>query len=220
MGTRPAEVWGERTYPRSSRSDRTGPGGTEAVWDAVLWLEGPSAGNRGAALRQSRRLLRPGGRFVAADLLGSPFDQEIRLLRDTDVGQLLRTCEDELCRAGFEDVRLWDVTRETWGRFYRHSREFFAAKLLLQQLDEPRHAAILNALPGGVPLRPVAVGVDGRAVPLRDVPTARPRRRGEGEPERLALGGDRRGQRREQRRQQQQRRQRDPADPASAVATE
>lgn len=121
----------------------------QPIWDAVLWLEGSSAGERGPVLRKVWHLLRPGGRLIATDLLGSPFDQEERLHRDTDQDRLFHAYEDDLRQTGFEDVRVLDATRETWVRFYRHSQEFFAAKLLLQQLDAPRHAAVLRALPGG-----------------------------------------------------------------------
>lgn len=119
------------------------------TYDVVLWVEGPSTGPRAVALHQTWALLRPGGWFVGTDLLGSPHADEAGLFRDTNLTELLRTCEADLLAAGFEGVRLIEATRETWSRFYRHSREFFAAKLLLQQMDQDRYRQILEALPGG-----------------------------------------------------------------------
>src|SRR5262249_11793208 len=91
-------------------------GAAEAVYDTVVWIDGPLTGNSGAALRQVWHLLKPGGRLIGTDLLGSPFEQEDALRRDADLAGLLRARMQDLEQAGFTDGRLTDATRETWGR--------------------------------------------------------------------------------------------------------
>ncbi len=120
-----------------------------AAFDAVVWVEGPSAVDRPRALRRVGHALKPGGWLLAADLIGSPLHREDLLRRDTDTALLVRSYEQDLRAAGLVDGRILEVTRETWERFYRHSREYFGAKLLFQQIDQEQHARILEALPGG-----------------------------------------------------------------------
>lgn len=117
--------------------------------DVTVWVEGPSATGRGASLRMARRLLKPGGRLLAADLIGGPEQETDRLLALPDSAQLVQAYLADLAEAGFVEGQVVDVSRETWARFYRHSREFFAGKLLLQQIDSAKYGCILDALPGG-----------------------------------------------------------------------
>jgi SAM-dependent methyltransferase len=117
--------------------------------DIVLWVEGPSATDRAAALRAVRRVLKSGGRLLAADLLGGPEEAADTLLALPDAAKLVEAYQADLAGSGFVKAQVVNVTRQTWSRFYRHSREHFAAKLLLNQLDQPQYDRILKALPGG-----------------------------------------------------------------------
>jgi SAM-dependent methyltransferase len=118
----------------------------DGAWDVIVWVEGPGAADRPAALAEVRRCLAPGGRLLAADLLGTRPDGPDA---PPEPDLLTETYERDLAAAGFGEGRVIDATRETWRRFVRHSREYFGAKLLLQQIDQDRYDSILAALPGG-----------------------------------------------------------------------
>jgi hypothetical protein len=60
-----------------------------------------------------------------------------------------RRYQDDLVQAGLSEPRVLDITRETWQRFFRHSREYFRVKRLFQQIDEAQQYRIFQALPGG-----------------------------------------------------------------------
>ncbi len=117
--------------------------------DAVVWIDGPGNVERAARLAAVRRLLKPGGRLLAADMTGGPEEEAVDLLALPDAAQLVQAYQADLAAAGFVEGQVVDVTRETWARFFRHSREFFLGKLLLQQIDSEKFGRILKALPGG-----------------------------------------------------------------------
>jgi hypothetical protein len=117
--------------------------------DVIAWIEGPSATDRATGLGLVRRLLKPGGRLLAADVIGGPEETADALLPWPDAAGLVQAYQADLTRAGFVEGKVVDTSRETWSRFYRHSREYFASKLLLQQIDQEQYDRILKALPGG-----------------------------------------------------------------------
>ena len=124
--------------------------GREA-YDLILWIEGPGRIDRPRALKAVRRALRPGGRFLAADVVGRagkerPPATSVRAARGT--GALARYGLDHES-AGLQVQALQDVTRVTWWRFFQHSREHFKTKWLLQEIDPDRQSEVFEALPGG-----------------------------------------------------------------------
>ena len=99
--------------------------------------------------QEVHRVLRPGGRMLAADFVGTPVEQEGALLAAPGGAEAVAGCQRDLGRAGLVEARAFDVTGATWLPFFRHSREFFATKLLFRQVDPEQHDRVLAALPGG-----------------------------------------------------------------------
>lgn len=118
-------------------------------FDAVVWIEGPGRRDRARGLAAARAALRPGGRLLAAELVGraSGFNGA-SAPPDGNATAAGRYAAD-LIRAGFVEPSVVDVTRVTWWRFFQHSREHFKTKWLLQEIDPDRQADVLGALPGG-----------------------------------------------------------------------
>ncbi len=114
----------------------------DAGLDAVLWIEGPSEVGLPESLAEVARVLRPGGRLRAAELLGG---------RAEGGGGLAESAayRTAVSRSALTGAVVEDVTDRTWEPFFSHSRRFFLARFLLQQIDEERREAALAALPGG-----------------------------------------------------------------------
>ncbi|MAF66338.1 MAG: hypothetical protein CMJ84_11865 [Planctomycetes bacterium] len=140
----------------------------DASLDAVVWVEGPADVGLTRALEEVGRVLRPGGRLRAAEALGTGPGADPDL---ADAGTYRRA----LSRSCLVEIAVEDVTDQTWEPFFSHSRRFFLARFLLQQIDEERRTAALAALPGGD--RTVSTYVVASAVrpagPLLDPPELR-----------------------------------------------
>lgn len=119
-----------------------------AAFDVVLWVEGPGRRDRRRALEAARVALRQGGRLLAADLVRSANGHGAAVPRRGSSDAVERYAAD-LRAAGFGDAAVIDATRETWWRFFQHSREHFKTKWLLQEIDPERQEQVLEALPGG-----------------------------------------------------------------------
>jgi SAM-dependent methyltransferase len=119
-----------------------------AAFDVVLWVEGPGRRDRRRALVAARVALRQGGRLLAADLVRSANGHGAAAPPRGPLDAVERYAAD-LREAGFGDASVIDATRETWWRFFQHSREHFKTKWLLQEIDPERQEQVLEALPGG-----------------------------------------------------------------------
>ena len=92
----------------------------------------------------------PADDSLAADLIGgSGWTRWTAIRLPRGACPLLDNYKNGLQEAGFGELTVVDITRMAWWRFYRHSREYFAAKLLGQQIDQDQYNRILTALPGG-----------------------------------------------------------------------
>jgi hypothetical protein len=121
-----------------------------ALYDAVVWIEGPGRHDRTRGLAAARAALRPGGRLLAAEIVGRGGARpEGPAAPIQGSAAAVERCVEDLRRAGFSQTSVVDVTRVTWWRFFQHSREHFKTKWLLQEIDPDRQAQVLEALPGG-----------------------------------------------------------------------
>ncbi|WP_010581736.1 hypothetical protein [Schlesneria paludicola] len=117
----------------------------ERRFDVVIWIEGLERAGRTSSLATAMTMLRPGGYLLIADGLSSARSNVV----PEPLSDPLATYKTDLDQAGFREHRILDVTTETWVPFFAHSRSFWLAKLLLQQIDSATQASILAALPGG-----------------------------------------------------------------------
>lgn len=110
--------------------------------DLIVWVEGPAERDLSEGLAAAARTLRPGGRLLATDLVIAP-SPAAWLVRATP------SHAEALDGAGFKPIDLIDLTADGYEAMHRHSRDFFAAKRLLDHVDEVTHDRVLDALPGG-----------------------------------------------------------------------
>jgi len=81
-------------------------------------------------LKEAYRLLRPGGHLVLSDILFPKWAVRLNpLLPQRNWVTDLKEYRDIYLRIGFREVRVMDVTRETWTAFYNHSRRWCHEKL-------------------------------------------------------------------------------------------
>ncbi len=120
-------------------------------FDLVVWVEGLHAKGLPAALARAYHLLRPGGRFLAADAVAAaaPGDVGDAYPDPPEERAYVRDCFGALAAAGFVGPGVVDVTGKTWVPFHRHSRKFFAMKRRMRQIDPDQLARVLASLPGG-----------------------------------------------------------------------
>ncbi len=127
---------------------------TDTQYDAALWIEAAPAADRHATLPLICARLRRGGCAVFADAIRSdvatPAVSNGRsrngAVSITDSAAHFLT---DLSTAGFVDANSLDVTSQTWLPFFNHSRNYFLAKLLLNQIDAAKQASIFASLPAG-----------------------------------------------------------------------
>ncbi|MEP0847771.1 MAG: hypothetical protein HRF50_13250 [Phycisphaerae bacterium] len=120
----------------------------KARYDAIVWIEGPAVGDRRETLRRLACGLRPGGVLAAAELLVEAIEV-VGGRTGAPGGDPIGAFRSDLESAGFEIGRVLDVTSDGWLRMFRHSRLYFALRLLMHQIDHELHDAALAALPGG-----------------------------------------------------------------------
>lgn len=116
----------------------------DGAFDIVIWVEGPGLADRVPLLREIVRVLKPGGTFAAADILGRQDEAVLSLPVD-----MVKAYQKDLKEAHLVDVSVADVTDKTWRPFFDHSRQYFRVKHLFDQIDRQRYERTLEALPGG-----------------------------------------------------------------------
>ncbi|MGH8549672.1 MAG: class I SAM-dependent methyltransferase [Methylococcales bacterium] len=118
-------------------------------FDLVIWLEGPSLTDRAVSLTEACRVLRPGGRLIATDLIGEDARQSALLSVPGSSAARIREYERLLTESGFDPVSVFDLTENSWNRFVRHSRQYALTKSSFQLMSQDRQVAFLDSLPGG-----------------------------------------------------------------------
>ncbi|MDW7772821.1 MAG: class I SAM-dependent methyltransferase [Desulfobulbaceae bacterium] len=106
-------------------------------YDCVIWVSGlERLGARKELIRESFRILRPGGRLVCFELLPVRdtipwrfFSSATDIQTPEEYGDLLRT-------TGFEDIQLIDVTADSIGRFRKYTARYFAIRQLSGEIPE------------------------------------------------------------------------------------
>ena len=124
---------------------RTNQGG----YDAAMWIEGSTAADRPTILSLLAKRLRPGGCAVFADGVRGAVATGNTSTQGAAIADSTERFVADLTAAGFVDTTALDVTSETWLPFFNHSRNYFLAKLLLNQIDSAKQASIFASLPAG-----------------------------------------------------------------------
>jgi hypothetical protein len=121
----------------------------DGEYDAAVWLEGSNAPNRQTILPLIAQRLRSGGCAVFADGIRGAVATGNNVPNGAVVADSSERFVADLANAGFVDAKVLDVTTETWLPFFNHSRNYFLAKLLLNQIDSAKQASIFASLPAG-----------------------------------------------------------------------
>jgi hypothetical protein len=116
-----------------------------ASCDLLIQVESPSLSGNPSVLSECRRVVKYGGHLLLAGPIVATAPTPAAA---SPVEALLAECRQFLDRSGFECLQAIDITASTWAMFERHSREYFASKLLLQQIDQSQYQQIMAALPG------------------------------------------------------------------------
>lgn len=120
----------------------------DAMFDAMVSVEAAlHFKGRREFLNEARRVLKPGGEIVVADMV---FQGEPRAFRKVLAGQ---ECYPDLTSyralwesCGFEDIEIEDITEASWRGFVAHSKSKALGELLAQRID----AAEFNRMLGFV----------------------------------------------------------------------
>jgi ubiquinone/menaquinone biosynthesis C-methylase UbiE len=115
----------------------------DAAVDNVVCVERLPVGDvRPGVLREIARVLRPGGRFVAAEMLRVTSDE----VGGTPDGPL-EALRAEIAAAGFGDVQVVDTTYRGWSRFMDRYSLHFGTKHLARQIDSSLYDQVRELLP-------------------------------------------------------------------------
>jgi hypothetical protein len=121
----------------------------DGAYDAAIWIEASASKERRKSLAQLARQVRAGGYAVFADGLRGAIGSGDSVANGAGFVDSSDHYIADLKSAGFFDLQILDVTIETWLPFFNHSRNFYLAKLLLNQIDSAKQASIFSRLPGG-----------------------------------------------------------------------
>jgi ubiquinone/menaquinone biosynthesis C-methylase UbiE len=117
-----------------------------SVEHAVCVERLPTDERRRVVLREVARVLKPGGRFVVAEMVRTEGGPPIALANGTDGFDVFRR---EFEAAGFRDVKVVDVTYDCWTRFYQEYSLYFGTRYLARQIDSTLFERLRDHLPGG-----------------------------------------------------------------------
>jgi hypothetical protein len=122
-----------------------------AAFDAAIWIEGPTeGGSRTDGLPEVARVLKPGARLLATELMTQAIPATDQVEASAEIGTgLIERYRQQLTQVKLANAKVADITRLSWLRFFRSSRDYFATKLLFKQIDRELHGKVLAALPGG-----------------------------------------------------------------------
>ena len=120
-----------------------------AKYDAAMLIEVSTPKDRQQLLARVAGQLRGGGCAVFAEGLRSAVGAGDKLATGNAFVDSSERYVADLQAAGFGNVQVLDSTTETWLPFFNHSRNFFLAKLLLNQIDSAKQGSIFSRLPAG-----------------------------------------------------------------------